>query len=261
MQLIPRYLVKNRINIIANDLGFITEYRPVYQRQIQLYKGIDNKIEFKLLNADQKPINTGLYNIYFQAFDENKNLVIDKVAETLDDGSSNAKGLFSVTVADSDTLNLKQQFLSYVVYLVDANEERVITYTDTHFGNAGIIKLSSDAFPGVKSSKTITAFYANTQDTSEYVTEAIDAEPGINGNEALHTAVFYTNNFQGTITVQASLENQITGTTEWADVTSVALDGTETEPTPVNFNGVFRWVRFKVDADPANTITKVLVRN
>ena len=60
MQLVPRYLVNNRIEIISNDAGFITEYRPVYQRQLKVYRGIDNKIQFRLLNADQKPINSNL---------------------------------------------------------------------------------------------------------------------------------------------------------------------------------------------------------
>ena len=261
MQLLPRYLVKNRINLIANDVGFVTEYRPVYQRQIQLYKGIDNKIEFKLLNADQKPINTDLYTIKFLAFDEAKNLVIDKVADTLDDRSSNAKGLFSVTVNDSDMINLKQQYLSYAVYLLDANQDPVLTYSDSHFGNAGIIKLSAEAFPGAKASKTVTTFFPSTQNTEEYVSDAVDAEPGVNGNEALHTVAIYSNGFSGTVTVQATLENQITGTTEWADVMSVTLTGTETEPTPVNFNGIFNWIRIKTDIDPADKITKILIRN
>ena len=53
MQLIPRYLVSNRITIVVNETGFVTEYRPVYNRQLQVYKGIDNKIEFRVLNADQ----------------------------------------------------------------------------------------------------------------------------------------------------------------------------------------------------------------
>ena len=42
MQLIPRYLVNNKTTLIANDAGFITEYRTVYQRHIKVYRGIDN---------------------------------------------------------------------------------------------------------------------------------------------------------------------------------------------------------------------------
>ena len=51
-----RYLAPNRINILANEAGFITEYKPVYSRALQVYKGIDNVLEFKVLNPDQKPI-------------------------------------------------------------------------------------------------------------------------------------------------------------------------------------------------------------
>ena len=69
-QLIPRYLVNNRIQIVANDSGFITEYRPVYQRQIKIYKNIDNKLQFKILNADQKPLSISGYTVKFTAFDE-----------------------------------------------------------------------------------------------------------------------------------------------------------------------------------------------
>ena len=65
MQLIPRYLFNNTITIIATEVGLQTEYRPVYARQIKIYKGIDNKIQFRLVNADQKPIATTSYTPKF----------------------------------------------------------------------------------------------------------------------------------------------------------------------------------------------------
>ena len=77
MQLVPRYLVNNRIEIISNEAGFVTEYRPVYQRQLKVYRGIDNNIQFRLLNADQKPINSNLYTPRFVAFDEKNNCIIE----------------------------------------------------------------------------------------------------------------------------------------------------------------------------------------
>ena len=76
MQLIPSYLVSNRSTLTANEAGFVTEYRPVYNRQLQVYKGIDNVLDFKLLNADQKPIDLSSYTPKFQAFDENNSLII-----------------------------------------------------------------------------------------------------------------------------------------------------------------------------------------
>ena len=54
MQLIPRYLVDNKTTILVSDTGHLTEYRPVYTKQLKIYRGIDNVLQFKLLNADQK---------------------------------------------------------------------------------------------------------------------------------------------------------------------------------------------------------------
>ena len=44
MQLLSRYLVDNTTTLVADVAGFITEYRPVYNREIQVYKGIDNAL-------------------------------------------------------------------------------------------------------------------------------------------------------------------------------------------------------------------------
>ena len=78
MQLVPRYLVSNRTHIVADVAGFITEYRQVYNRQLQVYKGIDNVLQFKVLNADQKPVEIVNYTPKFVAFDENNNMIIEK---------------------------------------------------------------------------------------------------------------------------------------------------------------------------------------
>lgn len=261
MQLLPRYLVKNRINLVADLAGFITEYRPVYQRTVQVYKGIDNVLEFRLLNADQRPVDTQGYTPKFLAFDENKRLIIEHDGEVLDDGSSATKGLFTVTVTENDLLNVKQQYLSYTVFLVDQDGKSIISYTDTHFGNDGVIRVSAEAFPGAVPSKTVSSFTKMDINTSEYVSTAIDAEPGINGNEALHTAAIYTDGYVGNLFIEGTLENQVTEYTNWTVLASADLDGTESEPTPINFNGVINYVRFRTDVAPTDKIIKILIRN
>ena len=104
MQLIPRYLVNNIVTIVANDKGFTTELRQVYSRQIKIYKGIDNVIQFRLLNADQKPINVATYTPKFVAFDEAGQQIIahDGTVNQLDDSSA-SRGLFTVTVTEIHT--------------------------------------------------------------------------------------------------------------------------------------------------------------
>lgn len=257
MKLIPRYLVNNKIEITANEAGFATEYKPVYQRHILVYRGIDNVLQFKLLNADQKPINTSLYTPKFVAFDENNNMVIERDCTVLDDGSSATKGLFQVAISENDLLSIKQQYFSYIVYLVDSTNTKKLTYVNSHHGNNGVIYISGQAFPGAKEPYTVSTF---TQEGDVWYSETVSAEPALNGNEALHTAAIYSDSYIGTVSIEATLENQITGTTDWATVATVDINSAN-EPTSVNFNGVFNFLRFKATANPADTITKILVRN
>ena len=258
MQLVPRYLVKNRTTLVSNDTGFVTEYRPVYTRQLQVYRGIDNVLDFKLLNADQKPITTlNDHTIKFQAFDENKSLIIEHNGVVV----NASKGLFKVTITENDLLNVKQQYLSYSIYLVDSNGDNKLTYSDAHFGGSGTIYVDTAQFPGPRNTLSIETFTEDNADAGVWNSEALTAEPGINGNEALHTAVIYPNGYIGNIVLQVTLDNQVTNDTSWADVQTVSFAGSESEPVPVNFNGVYSHLRFKADANPAEKISKILVRN
>jgi len=272
MQLTPRYLVNNRTTIVANEAGFVTEYRPVYRRNLTVYKGIDNTLEFRVLNADQKPINITDYlsstvdtaEIRFIAFDENMNQVLDYPGELIiGNDSAPVKGLFKVVVKENDLLNLNEQYLSYNIYLVNSNNQKVLTYTDTHFGNNGIIYLSGEAFPGPRANYEISSFTEDSVSAGTWNSESVTAQPALNGNEALHTAAIYTDGYAGDVTVQGTLENSIDGSASvhWADIETVTFSGSENEPTPVNFNGVFSYLRFVTDSNPANTISKIIVRN
>ena len=259
MQLVPRYLVNNRVTLVANEAGFVTEYRPVYSRQIKVFTNIDNVLQFRVLNADQKPINIGNYTPKFQAFDENQNLIIehDGVAIAGDDSAA-IRGLFKVTVTENDLLNVKSQYLSYAIHLVDANGDNVLTYADTQFNGNGTIYVDTKQYPAPKESTSVTTFLP---DNNNWFSSTIDAQPGINGNEALHTAVVYTSSYVGDVVIQATLDNVVTDSTSWADIETLTFTGSESEPVFKNFNGVFNHIRFKATASPADTITKILVRN
>jgi hypothetical protein len=257
MSLIPRYLVNNRTTLVANVAGFVTEYRPVYQRTIPIYKGIDNTLEFQVLNPDQKPIALSNQTAHFVAFDSDNNQVIQHTGEVV---ISN-KGLFKIVITENDTLNINSQYLSYNVYLTDLSATKTLTYADEQLNANGTLYLSGEAYPGPKDSYTITTFSQTTVDSLDYVSESITAEPALNGNDALHTAVFYTSNYVGDIQIQATLDNSIDYTTKWSTIESVNFTGSEDTPTPFNFNGVYSYLRFKTSANPTSTISKILVRN
>ena len=257
MSLIPRYLVNNRTTLVANVAGFVTEDKPVYQQNISVYKGIENTLEFQVLNPDQKPIALGSYTAHFVAFDAAKNLVIQKSGQA----TIANKGLFKVSITENDTLNLDTQYLSYSVYLTDLSSNKTLTYADEQLNAKGTIYLTDDIFPGPKDTDVISHFNQLAVGGIEYATDAVSAEPGLNGNEALHTAVFYTNSYIGTIAIEATLDSELSSNTNWSSIDTINFDGSETQPTAVNFNGVYSFIRFKTNATPTEKVTKILLRN
>ncbi len=261
MQLVPRYLVNNSTRLIANVSGFITEYRPVYNRQLQVYKGIDNVLDFRLYNADQRPIDVTSYTPKFIAFDEYNQMILEKDGTILDDGSSITRGKFKVTITENELLNIKQQFVNYNVYLQETDGDKVLTYSHSNFDNDASIFINGQTFPGPVATHSVSNFQQESVGVDVWYSSTIDAQPGINGNEALHTAAAYTASYSGDLIVQATLDNQITDGTNWADIATLTFTGSETEPAPVNFNGVFSHLRFKATSNPADKITKILIRN
>ena len=261
MQLTPRYLVSNFTRLVSNESGFITEYRPVYSRQLQIYKGIDNILDFRLYNADHKPTNITNYTPKFVAFDQNNNMILEKDGTILDDGSVSSRGKFSVTVTENELLNVKQQFLTYNIYLQDSDNQKVLTYSHSNFDNDASIFVNSRTFPGPVATYSINVFSQVDSQTQEWISETIDAQPGINGNEALHTAAVYNAGYAGNLIIEATLDNQVSENTNWASISTMSFTGTETDPVPINFNGVFSYLRFRADTDPADKITKILIRN
>ena len=98
--------------------GSATEFKPVYTKELNIYRGIDNNLEFKIVNADQKGKSLTGYTIRFVAFiDEDGDPILDKQATA----STTITGLCTVVVSESDIIDLQDQFLTYTLYLIDAN--------------------------------------------------------------------------------------------------------------------------------------------
>ena len=70
-----------------------------------------------------------------------------------------------------------------------------------------------------------------------------------------------------TIAIQATLDSQVSSSTNWSDVATISVDTVDTLKY-VNFNGVFSYLRIKHTTDKADPtanytddITKILIRN
>jgi len=261
MQLVPKYLLNNSVNLTANLAGEIVEYRTVYQRNINVVRGIDNTIQFTVLNADQKTIS--ILNIYtpkFKLYDENNRLIVERDGTVIETSTPSKVGQFTVTITENDLLNIKSQYLKYTTYLQkNSDNSRVILHSNTNFTNKGTIYVSDESFPGPLESYSITTFTEENPDSGIFLSETITAEPTINGNSALHTLAYYLENAVGDIIVQGTLDNQPSGNTFWSDIDTFTASSADTLKY-VNFNGVYNYLRIKHTLS-SGAITKVLIRN
>jgi hypothetical protein len=165
MQKISSYLLKNRIQLVADLAAFTTEWTIVYQRQVKIYNGIDNTLEFDIKNADQKRIclaviNNGdvveISNIELNVMDQ-EGYELPNSPYTLTP-SDTIKGIATVTIPQEDLVDLEDQFLKFSVTALN-NGNDIMLYGDTRFGATGTIELIGNAMPLIRDSKTYDDFY------------------------------------------------------------------------------------------------------
>ena len=144
MQKISRYLYPNRIEILADLVGFNVEFTKVYQRNVKIYNGIDNTIEFDIKNADQKRLDlTTISQIELNVMDASGNSLPNSPYTVT---PTTLKGIASATIPQEDLVDLSDQFLTYSVTALKDGKD-VMLYADTKFGAAGTIEIIGNAMP------------------------------------------------------------------------------------------------------------------
>lgn len=272
MQLLPRYLLNNKIRVIVNEIGYITEYTPVHTRTLQLQRGIDNVIQFALLNSDQKPIEIA-QSVRFIAIDSNNTIFLDLLCDTVSWGDSAVRpGLYSVTIPREMLRDIDPQFFSYWVKVVDYDNVETLTFTDTAFGCTAIGELKDSILQ--KPNPVSIALFNSVSKKSEYTsavnyiiekwyTDPVSLTTGINRNNTLHSIMIYTTGYTGEITVEATLDPDMADPNcTWSTVYEpIVFEGDECEPVFLNVVGSYNYIRFCAHTDPTEKIPKIIVRS
>lgn len=177
MQKISTYLYPNRIELLADLAGFTVEYTNVYQRNIKIYNGIDNTLEFDIKNPDQKRIDlTTLSQIQLNIMDSQGNALPNSpyVVTPLDQATK--KGLASVLIPEADLVDLDSQYLQFSVTALKDGQDLML-YGDTRFGAVGKMELVGNAMPTFRNEQVVTSFYSdmsyNTIEAENYHSSAI----------------------------------------------------------------------------------------
>ena len=275
MQFNPVYLYVNKLDIFTTptDTWSTERYRRVYNRNLKIFRGVDNRIDIQVRNNDQKASNivgsTLVFNLVSQ---DTKHLVLQKDFTAMD----LATGKVTVILTAEELLDLDVGFYNYSIIkevrtTVDSTDYTVTSkmplYMDSQYDTVGTLEITGDVYGDVSTSVNVSTFnYTNpfTQGAVEpfpfYTSEIIDARPNTSPAYPIHTFQFYTTNYTGTVEIQASLDAQgaTPRETKWATVATVDL---LTERYK-NVTGKYNW--FRVKHIPAlnntGTVDKILYR-
>ena len=275
MQFNPVYLYVNKLDVFTTptDTWSTERYRRVYNRNLKIFRGVDNRIDIQVRNSDQKASNivgsTLVFNLVGQ---DTKDLVFQKDFTAMD----LATGKVTVVVTAEELLDLNIGFYNYSVIkevrsTVDSTDYIVTSkmplYMDSQYSTVGTLEITGDVYGGVADSVIVDTFnYTNpfTQGAAEpfpfYTSAIIDAAPNTSPAYPIHTFQFYTTNYTGTVEIQASLDAQgaTPRETKWATVATVDL---LTERYK-NVTGKYNWFRIKHIPATTNTgtVDKILYR-
>lgn len=259
------YLYNNVQNLYTNLVPSTAGYRKMYARNMKLYKGIDNTFQIKLMNGDQKIINAIGQTLSWILLDRNTAELKFAISKTIE-GSDN--GLVSFTISEGDLESTNSGMYMYSTYLTDQNGKKTILYGDSQYGASVPVEIINNSFPQVYPSTILDEFITSEhlnypQPDNSLYTSAVNARPELNGkNNALHTAAFYSTNFNGTVNIETTLDNGITDIVKWSTLNSVEITDTDTIKH-FNFNGIFTFVRFRIIPSTGNigTVDKILYRS
>ena len=276
MQLNSVYLYPNKIDVFTNALAsWQTErYRRVYNRNLKIYRSVDNRIDLQVRNSDQKAADiTGSTLVFNIITREGKDLVLSKDCIT----SSASGGKVYVTLTKEELLNLESGFYNYSVtqevrtaldgsaYILGNSfkvTSRTPMFQDAQYGAIGTVEVSGDVLGETEESLEITKFeYINPATTGYtdpryYTSSLIDAIGNTQTPSSLHTFQIYSTNYTGTVKIQGSLSEG--GTPHvWTDIETLAL----TNATQTYQNIIGKYNFFRVRHFPTSgTVDKVLYR-
>ena len=274
MQFNPVYLYSNKLDVFTSpsDSWLTERYRRVYNRNLKIFRGVDNRIDIQVRNSDQKASNiTGSTLVFNLVSRDTKDLVLQKDFMPMDLNT----GKVTVILTDRDLFDLDNGNYDYSIIKeirsdIDSTEYKVTSriplYMDSQYDTIGTLEISGDVYGDVEPSLVINTFnYTNpfTQGdtTPSWFTSAIvDAKPNTASGDSLHTFQFYSTNYTGSVMIQGNLDSQgaTPRETKWVDIDSVDL----TTETYKNIVGKWNWFRIKhIPTGSSNTASFVVNQN
>lgn len=262
------YLYPTLVDVFLNlSSEWVNErYRNVYNKNLKVHRGGDNRIDLRLKNSDQKAISFTGYIPVFILSNKDSKQILKKDAVTVDA----ATGKSYVLLTEQDLWDLDPGYYTYSIVLesrIDSGSdyivsERKVTYIDSQYGSKAILEILTSVQGDVVDSLEITKFSETRpssvgEDESTFFTSSlIDADYETTNSQSSHTFVYYLNSYTGNVKLQGSLDESATPKI-WNDL--LDFDFVEENIYYHNVVGKYRWFRV-VHTPTSGTLDKILYR-
>jgi hypothetical protein len=262
------YLYPNTLSVYLNlSSAWVRErYRNVYNKNLKIYRGSDNRIDLQVKNSDQKSISyVGYIPVLVLTNEENKQ-AFKKDAVIVDASIGRAY----VTITQEELWDIDPGFYNYSLIFearTSVEDDYLVTETkpgfmDSQYGASAVLEILENVQGKVTAStetknflKTSPATVGEDEDTF-YTSSLIDARYEVSYAQSNHTFVYYMNNFTGNVRLEASL-SESSDPSEWSEISS--FDFTDQGIYYHNIVGKWRWFRI-IHTPQAGTVDKVLYR-
>lgn len=268
MQLIPVYLYPNKLDVFTNisDSWREERYRKVYQRNLKIYRGVDNKVDIHVKTSDQKSQDaTGYYFVFNLISPETQELLLSKTC--VERGIT--QGKIQAILTNTDLLEIEPGNYQYSIVKesrsnVDSTEyivtEKSPVYLDSQYGSVGTIEIHKDLYGEAQPSQVIKEFREDvpTDYTQPYTyySGLIDARPEYGDAASVHTFQFYMTDYNGEVVIQGSLSDG-GNPHQWVDLQTFTVVGSDLKYTTIT--GKWNWFRIKHTASKYGQIAEFTV--
>jgi len=241
----------------------LTRHVPSYTDQrIVWFKGVDNLLDLTVTGIDRRPISLLNKELTVTFWDTITGTTIFRRRAV---GTVPENGQARLTVFARDLMTLPSGIYKLAATFVDGNGlETALTWNRAM--QAGFdVAVKDEVVPTSRTSMIVDTW---TNAGGTLVSSAVNGPSYYRKDTSLFSIALYASNYTGTVKLQGTLDEVVTGNTLWADLNPqgasspiLTLNG-YTGIDPYNYYAGVRWLRtVRVDnSSNAGTLDKILIR-
>lgn len=246
------------MDVFTNSLATwqIERYSSVYNRNLKIYRGVDNRVDLQVKNSDQKTqnISTRPHLVFNLINKETGELIIKK--DCVIDNAATGKAFANIT--ENELIDIESGFYHFTLHIETRTiEEDYYTvssksplYINSQYGTYGIVEvghhLSGEPIDSLRIDEfTEVIVQATAQAVTDkfFISSIIDGRPNLSVPTSTHTFQFYLTAYHGTIEIQGS-QDEGADPQVWAAI-DVLVSLADRSTLYKNVVGKYSWFRIK----------------